>query len=243
MVDMPQANAGHPSDDKPAAAPGSRVRLAPGLRLTSEQIALLESAVPADREILVKQEFRSGYSGAVVMLVSVGAGRAPLVVKLAHPHDLQREYEAYEEYVRQVSPQNIAHLQGEPLVSEDGQLGLLQYTFAGGESHLPTTSLQTYYESAGAAKTSEVLNRIFRVFGRHWWADNRAPILCAGRILRPAAARASAGRAGAEPGVEPTTPSSAGKSSVLVVTEIEHGQTIHLIGFTVIKVQRRRTRR
>ena len=123
---------------------------------------------------MVKQEFRSGYSGAVVVLVSVGVGRAPLVVKMAHPHDLQREYEAYEEYVRQVSPQNIAHLQGEPMNAPDGQLGLLQYTFAGGESHLPTSSLQEYFEASGAEATSAVLNRIFRVYGRHWWANNRA---------------------------------------------------------------------
>lgn len=231
---MPQENAQERSDEKPVAAPGSRVRMAPGVQLTPRQIALLDQSVPADRDILVKQEFRSGYSGAIVVLVSVGAGRAPLVIKLAHPHELQREYEAYEEYVRQVSPQNIAHLQGKPLISEDGQLGLLQYTFAGGESHLPTTSLQAYYESAGAAKTSEVLNRIFRVFGRHWWADNRAQSYVLDEYydrLLPVHLQAEP----SDPGAGPDHTVLAGESSVLVVTEIEHGQTIHLIGFEVIK--------
>jgi len=151
-----------------------QVRAAPGIALGPAQLALLSQAFAKEKEILVKQEFRSGYSGALVVLVSVGAGRAPLVVKLAHPHDLEREFAAYEEHVRKVSPQNIAHLQGKPLVAADGHLGLLQYTFAGGESHLPTSSLHDYYETHGAEATSAVLNRIFRVYGRHWWANNRA---------------------------------------------------------------------
>ena len=91
------------------------MRCAPGIYLTPEQIALLNQAFPGEKVILVKEEFRSGYSGAVVILVSLGAGRAPLVIKFAHPHDLQQEYDAYVEFVRQVSPQNIAHLQGEPV--------------------------------------------------------------------------------------------------------------------------------
>ena len=226
--DSEGGNATHP--------PGSRVRLAPGLKLTAEQLALLEKAMPPDREPLVKQEFRSGYSGAVVILVSVGAGRAPLVVKLAHPHDLKREYDAYEEYVRQVSPQNIAHLQGEPIVSDDGTLGLLQYTFAGGESHLPTTSFQTYYETAGAAKASDVLNRLFRVFGRHWWADNRAHSI----VLDEYYDRLLPVHLQAEPAAESTEPDfiiRAGESSVLVATELQQGQTIQLIGFEVTKAR------
>ena len=95
------------------ATPAAQVRVAPGIRLSPAQVALLAEAFSRAGD--------SGQAGvslriqrAVVLLVSVGAGRAPLVVKLAHPHDLQREYNAYEEYVRQVSPQNIAHLQGEP---------------------------------------------------------------------------------------------------------------------------------
>ena len=218
----------------PESSLGDRVRLAPGLRLSPKQLALLDRALPADRQILVTQEFRTGYSGAIVVLVSVGAGRAPLVVKLAHPLDLWREYRAYNEFVRQVSPQNIAHLQGEPIVSEDGQLGILQYTFAGGESHQPTTSLQTYYLSAGADQTSEVLNRIFRVFGRHWWADNRTQSYVLDEYydqLLPVHLQAEVIGGNAEP--DHTIRS--GESSVMVITEIECGEIIHLVDFTVSK--------
>ena len=237
---MPQEDAGNAGEENPVAESISRVRLAPGLQLTQEQIVLLGpgnlrgSRYSCQTGVSLRLQRGRGHAG-------FGGRRphAPLVVKLAHPHDLQSEYEAYEEYVRQVSPQNIAHLQGEPLVSEDGQLGLLQYTFAGGESHLPTTSLQTYYESAGAAKTSEVLNRIFRVFGRHWWADNRAQTYVLDEYydrLLPVHLQAEP----APPGATVDHTIQAGKSSVLVVNEITHGQTIHLIGFQVIESARRR---
>ncbi len=216
------------------ATPGTSAGGA-GHSSVAAQVALLAEAFSREPEILVKQEFRSGYSGAVVLLVSVGAGRAPLVVKLAHPHDLQREYNAYEEYVRQVSPQNIAHLQGEPLAGPDGQLGLLQYTFAGGESHLPTTSLQTYYETYGAEATCAVLNRIFRVYGRHWWANNRAQSYVQDEHydrLLPVHLQA-----------EPVDPSenadhvlTAGVTGAMSAEGIEIGQIVQLNGFSVTKV-------
>ncbi len=221
-----------------SSATGARVQVksAPGIHLMPDQAALLGQAFPKEETILVKQEFRSGYSGAVVVLVSVGVGRAPLVVKMAHPHDLQREYEAYEEYVRQVSPQNIAHLQGEPMIAPDGQLGLLQYTFAGGESHLPTTSLQEYFETSGAEETSAVLNRIFRVYGRHWWANNRAQTYVLDEHydrLLPVHLQASR----IDDSVEPEHVVRSGESSILAVEKIAIGQTVELVEFQVIKAR------
>jgi len=213
-----------------------QVKSAPGIHLTPDQVALLGQAFPNEETILVKQEFRSGYSGAVVVLVSVGVGRAPMVVKMAHPHDLQREYEAYEEYVRQVSPQNIAHLQGEPMNAPDGQLGLLQYTFAGGESHLPTTSLQEYFEASGAEATSAVLNRIFRVYGRHWWANNRAQTYVLDEHydrLLPVHLQASR----IDESAEPDHVVKSGESSILAVEKIAIGQTVQLLEFQVIKAR------
>src|SRR5215203_5621237 len=153
--------------------PYAHIRCAPGVRLSPDQLDLLARSFSDSTLIFVKREFRSGYSGAVVLLVSLGADQAPIVVKLAQPLDLEREYAAYQQFVRQISPQNIAHLQGEPLISADGQLGLIQYSFAGGESHLAATSLRDYYESKGGDASAAVINRIFRSFGRYWWANNR----------------------------------------------------------------------
>jgi len=113
----------HPSASTPV--PHAHIRGAPGVRLSLEQLELLAQAFGNTEVIFVKQEFRSGYSGALVLLVSLGADRAPVVVKLAHPLDLEREYQAYQQFVRQISPQNISHLQGPPLLSADKQLGLI----------------------------------------------------------------------------------------------------------------------
>ena len=234
---MANVNSNEPNRGPSGRGNGGKpqVRTTPGIVLTPEQIALLHHAFADEQVILVKEEFRSGYSGAVVILVSVGAGRAPLVVKFAHPHDLQQEYNAYTEFVRQVSPQNIAHLQGEPLISEDGQLGMLQYSFAGGESHLPTNSLQAYYETNGADETSAVLNRIFRVYGRHWWANNRAESYVLGRILRPFAAGASSGETGHGRRSRPIILSRAGASSVLIAEKAKIGDIILLENLQVTK--------
>ena len=152
------------------------IRRAPGIRLRATELGLLREAFPASESIFVEREFRSGYSGALVLLVSLDSAQAPVVVKLAHPHDLEREYNAYQQFVEKSAPQNTARLQGPPILGADAgiddQLGALLYTFAGGDPHLPTSSLQEYIESQGADATVAMLNRLFRVYGRHWWAIN-----------------------------------------------------------------------
>ena len=136
-------------------------------------MALLTEAFPAAESLFVEREFRSGYSGALVLMISVDSGRAPVVVKLAHPRDLQSEFDAYHRFVRDRAPQNTARLHGAPILSADAQLGLLVYAFAGGDTQHPSSSLLDYFTEKGGAATCDVLNRIFRVYGRHWWAINR----------------------------------------------------------------------
>jgi len=150
-----------------------QIRHAPGLTVSAAEAALLARAFAGQPEIFVEREFRSGYSGAVVLLVSPGAGQAQVVVKLGPPGDLRREYAAYRQFVEKSAPQNTARLQNEPIFAPDGQLALLSYTFAGGDPRLPTRSLHAYYDSRGAQATAVVLDRVFRIYGRQWWANNR----------------------------------------------------------------------
>ena len=151
----------------------SNIRHKPGLTLSEAEVALLGQAFADSDQVFVEHEFRSGYSGAVVLQVSPGPGQAQVVVKLGPPTDLQREYAAYRQLVEHASPQNTARLQGEPLLAGDGQLALLSYTFAGGDPRLPTHSLQAYFNKLGGQRTAEVLDRVFRIYGRQWWAINR----------------------------------------------------------------------
>jgi CheY-like chemotaxis protein len=149
------------------------IRRVPGLTLTPAETSLLARAFAGSEEIFIERDFRSGYSGALVLLVSPGAGQAQMVVKLGLPADLQREYAAYRRYVEPASPQNTARVQGEPLLSEDRHLALLSYTFAGGDPRLPTNSLHTYYTKQGGQAAAQVLDRVFRIYGRQWWGINR----------------------------------------------------------------------
>ena len=216
--------------------PPTHFRSAPGVQLLPAEMELLAQAFADTPTIFVKQEFRSGYSGALVLLISLGADRAPVVVKLGHPIDLWREYDAYEKFVRQISPQTIAHLQGEPLISSDAQLGMIQYSFAGGESNQAATSLSDYYELNGGNACAEVLNRIFRTFGRYWWANNRLQVYTLGEQydrLLPVHLQV----AKAVPNGESSQVLETGRTSVLALRTIEVGQYVRLVGFKVTKVR------
>jgi ATP/maltotriose-dependent transcriptional regulator MalT len=163
----PPLNQSHSHEKQPV------LRRAPGIRLQQAETELLLSAFIDADTLFVEREFRSGYSGALVLLISVDSGRAPVVVKLAHPLELRREYDAYHAFVLQHAPQNTARLRGAPIFNDDGTLGLLIYTFAGGNTQQPSSSLYDYYLQNGGRSTAEVLNRVFRIYGRHWWAVNR----------------------------------------------------------------------
>ena len=224
----------------PIAAPNQshRIRYAPGVvnQLSNAHSSLIIRAFAGQDLVYVRRSFVSGYSGAIVLLVSAGPNQPPSVVKLAHPSELLREYHAYQQYVSRISPQDIAHVRGEPLVAEDGQLGLIQYTFVGGNETSPAVSMYDYYLGQGAAATSTVLNRVFRVFGRHWWANNRPHIYALGeqydRLLTPHLQVVRV----AFP-MDAATVLEAGTSSIFSLRSLQAGHFVRLVGFEVVKVQ------
>lgn len=152
------------------------------------------------------------------------------------PVDLQREYEAYRQFVEKASPQNTARLQGEPLLADDGHLALLCYTFAGGDPRLPTRSLQAYYERQGGQATAAVLDRVFRVYGRQWWALNRPQKFVVGEQydrLLPVHLK-----------LKPTTTIEtnvqtliAGRVNATTLHDLHPGQTILLRDFRVMEIR------
>lgn len=235
---MTNVEQGAYSNSMAAPGPTQRILYAPGVvnQLSSAHSALMARAFAGQELVYVRRIFVSGYSGAIVLLVSAGTHQPPSVVKIAHPTELYREYHAYQEYVSRISPQDIAHVRGEPLVAEDGQLGLIQYTFVGGNETSPAVSIYDYYLGHGASATSDVLNRIFRVFGRHWWANNRPHIYALGeqydrlltshlQIVR--VAFPMPGGVALE----------AGNASTVSLRSLQVGQFVQLLGFEVVKVQ------
>lgn len=212
------------------------IRRAPGVSLPAAERDLLAQAFAGRQEILVEREFRSGYSGAAVLLVSPGPAQAPMVVKIAAPADLQREYAAYHQFVKDAAPQNTAQLRGKPLLAADGQRGLIIYTFAGGDPRLPTRSLQGYYEAQGAATTATVLRRIFRAYGRQWWSVNLPQKFVLGEQYD----RLLPVHLYVEPVEHPQGQPQvlvAGQSGAVTVRKLHPGQHVRLEGFRVRDVQ------
>ena len=207
----------------------------PATELTLTQEQLLRRAFAGSVEIFVEQAFRSGYSGASAYLVS-RAGQAPVVVKMAHPLELRREYAAYHEWVAETAPQNTTRLQGEMSVSEDGQLGLIAYTFAGGDPRTRTNNLAHYYQTQGGAATAAVLDRIFRVYGRQWWANHQLKRVVMGEVydrLLPVHLQLAVTLA---PLPEVYT-LQAGALDPTQVRLLQPGQCVLIRGFEVIKVR------
>jgi len=213
-----------------------KVRRVPGLALSAAQEGLLERAFAGSREIFVEAEFRSGYSGATILLVSSDSGQAHLIVKLGHPAALQREYTAYRQFVESILPQNTARLQGEPLLADDGGLALLTYTFTGGDPRLPTRSLEDYYHRRRGRATAYVLDRVFRIYGRRWWADNRPRKYVLGeqydRLLPVHLKFKPTPTSGTRPRIFP-----ADQLDAAALRDIQPGQPIRLQGFCVSEVR------
>ncbi|MEZ4662256.1 MAG: hypothetical protein R2911_32295 [Caldilineaceae bacterium] len=233
-----------PNDQIPVHNPATspQIRRAPGIRLTPVESALLRRAFAHSQALFVEREFRSGYSGALVLLVSVDAGLAPVVVKMAASPDLQREYDAYHRFVLPSAPQNTAHLQGAPLLDPAHDLGILIYTFAGGDPRRPSSNLRDYYDAQGGDAAGALLNRIFRAYGRHWWAINRPHKFVLGEyydhllpvhleLSLPAAKTASQNRA-------PQYILTAGEVSTVDLRDLIEGDVVRLRGFRVAKIKR-----
>jgi CheY-like chemotaxis protein len=195
---------------------------------------LLAQAFAGDHQVFVEREFRSGYSGVVVLLVSPGPGQAQVVVKVGSPAILQQEYVAYRDFVEPAAPQNTARLQGEPLLAEDGQLALLNYTFAGGDPRLPTHSLLAYYQSQGGQAVAELLDRVFRIYGRQWWTINRPQKFVVGehydRLLFVHLKLQPGDTAAARP-----RKLFAGEINAKALLDLEPGQAVSLHGFRVVE--------
>ncbi len=149
-----------------------QIRRTPSVNLSEAELRLLARAFRNSEEVFVERDLTAGLSGARVLLVRPGSSRAQVVVKLGLPSDLYREWDAYRALVEEYSPQNTARVQGEPILSDDGQRALLRYTFAGGDPRRPTRGLRTYYQDRGGVAAAEVLDRVIRVYGCQWWSQN-----------------------------------------------------------------------
>lgn len=219
-----------------------RIRRAPGIVLTAQQEALLQQRFTPYAEIFAEQSFHSGYSGAAVYLVSRDPD-APVVVKFAHPFELQREVAAYTELVERTAPQNTARLQGDLLTGADGQLGLIVYSFAGGNLHTGANSFATFFQTHGGQAAARVFDHLLGSYGRQWWASNELRrivyaeeydrLLPVQLVLRAVDTSANVT---VDTQVSPVL-IRAGETSSLLLRTLRPGQRVQLEGLRVVKTQ------
>ncbi|MCQ3978718.1 MAG: hypothetical protein DPW09_35295 [Anaerolineae bacterium] len=213
------------------------IRYTPSVSLSLAELSLCAKAFDAFQGALIERELRVGFSGARVLLVRPGGGQAPVVVKLGPLTDLHREWTAYQDLVKKFLPQNTARIEDEPISSDDDRLALLRYTFAGGDPRR-STSLRLYFQEQGGQKAAEVLDRVVRRDGRHWWAQNATSSWFAlseqyDRLLPVHLLLEKVDSSGlARPSVELV----AGKVRAATWRTLSPGQLVHLRDFTVAEV-------
>jgi serine/threonine-protein kinase len=164
-----------PVSDSPQVA-SKRVLdyIASDLVLSSSEELLLIKAFQRNDRVFLEREFRSGYSSAKVLLATpVRSGRrlAQMVLKIDRRQEIEHEWQAYQEFVSENLPPVTARILEEPIYADDkSELGLLQYSFAGGLGNMSPESLRTYYFQHSGEQVAQLLEKgIFKTFGTKWW--------------------------------------------------------------------------
>lgn len=152
------------------------IRVANGISLTPEVEAVLRAMFAEFGQIVVEAEFGRGFSGSRAFRVRLfepsGQAHLPAVVKIAAPHLIQSEWQAYQAWVKNTLS-HIARLDMPPVEAEDSPLAGLQYSLVGGGT-FAVQSLRDYYWQTGLDDLRWVLEeRLFRIMGPQWWFDNR----------------------------------------------------------------------
>jgi hypothetical protein len=122
------------------------IELPSGFELSSTQHSLLRTLFRRYDRLIIEQEFLSGYSGARTFLVlpirSDGRADAYTIAKIGERRSILREFENYENYVKDTLPPITARIQQAPVASpvlKERGLATLQYTFIGEPGSTPTS--------------------------------------------------------------------------------------------------------
>lgn len=150
------------------------VQLDPGaLQLSSEERSLLQALFQRYARLLLKSEFLSGYSGARTFLAlpirNDGQSDAATIVKLGGRNAIEREYQAYETYVKDRLPPITARIQHTPVSLPNSQRAAVQYTFIGRPGEIPVSLRLTLQRDP----RPEWLWQLLETFGTNWWLQRQ----------------------------------------------------------------------
>lgn len=150
-----------------------------GQRLTTSSKKVLEVMFAAYSQLIVKSEFTEGFSGSHVFLVRPvrqgGRTELPSVVKIDDFDRIEKEWEAYQDCIRNRLP-NVAKISGKPVFLSDNQSGGLRYPLAG-DGAFDVVSLNAYCQQASIDEIDYVLKRLFKSMEKLWEQKNFHPDL------------------------------------------------------------------
>lgn len=234
--------------DAQAPLPPSQITIeeAPSVQLSPQERQLLRIALayyardvlastPAHalQKVIVEHKFGAGFSGAVVLLMDPGPGRAPVVAKIGPFDDLQQEYEGYQRLIRVAAPNIAASVLSAPWSARDGSgMGILFYIYGSAPRQLPH-SLLDYYRQAGGEKAALVLHNLLLEQGRELWGNTRKErfwLVQEYDRLLPVHLEVRLTQQG-----EPTTVFEAGQVDDSELRRLVPGDQMRLRGFTLVK--------
>ncbi len=192
----------------------------PGMKLSADEKALLQSLFNRYGRLSLQGEFLSGYSGARTFLAlpirADGRADAATIIKIGSAESIRQEYRNYEEFVKDTLPPVTARIQHPPVTTpglarsyqkSSGRQGraAIQYTFIGRPGHTPVSLRQALL----ANPDPSYLQTLFETFGPNWWMQRRPysfrlcqeydRMLPAHLVIEPASGRGKGLDGGASP--------------------------------------------
>ncbi len=151
--------------------PSTVLVMEPGatINLSNEDSTLLKALFNRHERLILENEFLSGYSGARTFLARPvlpgGQNDAQTIVKIAPRRDIQREFENYENYVKDRLPPMTARLQRAPVSVAGSEKAALQYTFLAEPGQSPLSLRRALLQNPQPG----LITRLFDTFGPYWW--------------------------------------------------------------------------
>jgi hypothetical protein len=166
-----------------APNPAVVIEQPPGLHLTPVETDLLRALFNAYGRLVLAAEFRSGYSGARTFLAQPlrpdGRADAYTIAKLGERGAIQREFENYENFVKDTLPPVTARIQSPPVTVGPARrasdaltapaFAALRYTFIGEAGQSP----RSLRDALLAMPDPALLEKLFATFGPNWWMQRR----------------------------------------------------------------------
>ena len=149
--------------------PDVSIETAGDIHLLDLDRRLLMALFDRHRRILIENEFLSGYSGARTFLIRPilldDKQDAQTIVKISARAIVLREYENYEQFVKDRLPPITARIQRQPVSMKKCTQAALQYTFLAEPGQSPLSLRNALLQNPQVI----YLDQLFENFSSHWW--------------------------------------------------------------------------